>query len=307
MAEPRLTGLVLDSVAADLEVEREEAERVGATVDWWAGDDASLASADFVLHVRRRVDAELIARLTSCRAIGRYGTGLDSVELDAARARGIPVVGISDYATDEVADHALALALAVARGVALPWDGLGDVWRRLGDAPALGLMGPIGVVGGGAIGMAVADRFAALGHDVLVASRRPLAAGVAPAVRRASIDELLAAAEVVSLHVALTPETRGMIGPRELGLMRPDAILVNTARAGLVDGPALVEALRTGRLRGAGLDAFEGDDGAALWTALHGSELNVVLTPHIGWYSPASAWRLRTLAVRDTVAAARAR
>ncbi len=306
MSEP-LHGLVLDSLVPDIELEAEAAARLGAQLVRWDGTDEQLADAAFVLHVRTRVDEALLARLPRLRAIGRFGTGLDSVDLDAAARHGIPVIGVPDYCSREVAQHAVALALAVARGVA----SLGPLapataWDGLLRAPALGAEGPVGIVGFGAIGAAAAGMFAGLGFDVLVHTRRGDVDLAAHGYEAATLDELLTRCEIVSLHSALDAGTRHMIGREQLALMGPAAILVNTSRAGLVDPAALVHALDEGRLRGAGLDAFEGEDGATLWELLGDRRLNVVTTPHIAWCSPRSLARLRTEAVTRTVEAARA-
>lgn len=302
-----LHGLVLDSLLPDLDVEREVAADFGADIGFWSGAEPELADADFVLHVRTRVDGTLMRKLTRCRAIGRYGTGLDSVDLEAADACGMAVVGVPDYATKEVAQHAVALALAVARGQgAYRAISPKESWARLPKPPALGLEGPVGIVGYGRIGQEAARLFRGLGVDVLVASRRQADIEEDGIAKPASLGQLLAETEVVSLHTALVPETRHMIGEAALRAMRPDAILVNTARGALVDSAALLAALRDERIRGAGLDVFEADGDIDWWSVFGSSGLNVVLTPHIAWYSSRSVGVLRREAVIRTIEVVRA-
>jgi len=296
-----LDGLVIDSLQPDIEIETEVAAAHGARLRRWDGSPSQLAEADFVLHVRTRLDAEFLAALTRCRVIGRFGTGLDSVDLEAARNLGMDVVGVPDYATEQVAQHALALALAVGRGLgSLGGHPPRDAWRKLTQVPALGISGPVGIVGFGAIGAAAARMFGGLGFEVIVhtvpaADETIRDMGFEPV---GDLDSLLAHSEVVSLHAALGPSTRHLLGSAQLALLPANAIVVNTGRAGLVDPEALIDSLERGHLRGAGIDAFEGDDGARLWQMLiERPELNVVTTPHIAWCSPASIDRLRREAV----------
>jgi D-3-phosphoglycerate dehydrogenase len=304
-AEKVLTGLVLDSLQEDLDVEEEVARQLSARLERWDGTREALAHADFVLHVRTHIDSDLIGSLIRCRAIGRYGSGLDTVDMVAAGRRGIEVVGVPDYATQEVAQHALALGLAVARGAGLRnVISLSDGWDFLRAAPKIGLDGPIGIVGFGRIGQAVSRLWRVLGFEVLVASRRTEQIAQ-HGYRQVALDRLYSDCELISLHCALVPETQHMIGRAELGLMRADGILVNTARGSLIDSAALADALKTRQIRGAGLDVFE-DNVASGWHVFAGQGLNVVLTPHIAWYSPGSLARLKRDAVSRTIEAARA-
>jgi D-3-phosphoglycerate dehydrogenase len=296
-------GLVLDSPIDDLELERAVAAERGAALERWSGDPEALGQADFVLHVKTHVDRELLGHLRRGAVVARYGTGLDTVDRPAAAARDIAVVGVRDYATAEVAQHAVALALAVARGLGLPAPAdPASAWNDVSERP-FGLAGPVGIVGLGTIGCATAVLFTRFGLEVMASARRRSAADGLVGVRLVSLDRLLAECELVSLHVALTQETHHLLDARRLAQMRREAILVNTARAGLVDGPSLLAALRAGRLRGAGLDAFEGPAGAELWRALDRESFNVVRTPHVGWYSRRSLERLRRRAVEEAITA----
>lgn len=225
------------------------------------------------------VDAELLdAAGPALRVVSNHATGHDNVDLGAAAARGIVVTTTPGVLERATAEHTIALALALARRVAE-----GDRFLRRREpwawAPTFmlgrGLAGRVlGVVGLGRIGGEVARLATALGMEVVYTGRTPRDAPY----RRLPLGELLARADVVSLHVPLTEETRGLIGRGELGLMRREAMLVNTARGPVVDEAALVDALRAGELAGAALDVFE--DEPAVHPGLLRLE-NVVLTPHL--------------------------
>jgi glyoxylate reductase len=251
-----------------------------------------------------RVDRALLAGSPRLRVVSSCSVGLDHVDLAAAGERGIPVGHTPGVLTETTAELAFALLLAAARRVAeadrfvragrwtaeLQWEPDLLLGRDLQGAT-------LGVVGLGAIGGAVARRALAFGMRVLGVSRsRRALPGVAPA----SLGQALAESDFVSLHVPLGPETRQLIGAAELARMKPGAVLVNTARGGLVDEAALVEALRSGHLSAAGLDVFAEEPLPA------GSPLlglpNVVLLPHIGSASIATRARMADLAVENLLA-----
>lgn len=246
-------------------------------------------ASGLITWVSERVDAELIeAAGEGLRVVSNYAVGVDNIDLDACRAAGVVVTNTPDAVTEGTANMAIALMLAVARRLVE-----GDRFARSGDWAEHGVLGPADflgrhvtggtflVIGAGRIGYATAVRAKAFGMRIAyVARSRHWDFELAPlAAERVSLDEGLARADVVSVHCPLTDETRGMIGERALGLMKPDAILVNTARGPIVDEAALAEALRSRQIFGAGLDVFEGEP------AVHEGlvELkNVVMTPHIG-------------------------
>jgi phosphoglycerate dehydrogenase-like enzyme len=214
------------------------------------------------------------------RLISIWGTGTDNVDLGAASRRGIAVTNTPGVAAHSVAEHALALMLAVARNIPrLDAAVRGGEWRR---GQSMELRGKtLGIVGLGAIGRAFARLGQGIGMRVIAWTVHP-----DPSLGFALVDrdELFRTADVVSLHVRLTPEMRGMVGRRELELMKPSAILINTARGALVDEGALVEALSTGRITGAGLDVFETEPLPAEHPLTAFS--NVVLTPHCAGITP---------------------
>lgn len=261
----------------------------------------ALAQADAVMvGTGIRLGPELIDGMQRCRIIVRYGIGVDNVALEAARRRGIVVANVPDYCVDEVADHALALMLAVLRRVVpahrVVRDGRWDVTVMAGVRRLRELT--LGVVGFGRIGRTVGTKASALGmrvvaYDPWVPAEAIRSAGAQPV----SLDELLAQADVVTLHCPLTPETRHLLGAAQLARMKPTAYLVNTSRGELVDADALAEALQSGRLAGAALDVLPQEPPPAGHPLL--SLDNVVVTPHVAWYSEDSLVELRTKAAQQ--------
>ncbi len=227
-----------------------------------------------------RVDAALVEGLPRLRHLASYGVGVNHLDLEACRRRGVLVTNTPGVVTDATADHAMALLLAAARRVA---EGDRVVraggWTRVDPAWLLGteVTGKtLGIVGFGRIGQAVARR--AAGFDLRVLYTGPRAVDF-PGARRVDLDELLAQSDFVSLHVPLTPATRHLLSRERLARMRPGAVVVNTARGPVVDDAALAEALGSGQLAAAGLDVFP--DEPRVPAAYLGLE-NVVLTPHLG-------------------------
>lgn len=235
-----------------------------------------------------RLDVEFLAAAPRLRAISSIGTGVDHIDLAAASARSIPVCHTPGLNVDAVADHTMALMLAVARRLAeqgrMQREGQTlEVHRRAVFGRSIS-GSTLGLIGLGAIGAAVARRARGFGMRVIYTSRsrKPDLEGDL-GLEWAALDDLLPRADIISLHAALTPETRGLIGERELALMQPQAVLVNTARGPLVDTDALVSALRNGHLLGAGLDVADPEPlpfGHPLFDLP-----NAVLTPHTGYAS----------------------
>jgi D-3-phosphoglycerate dehydrogenase / 2-oxoglutarate reductase len=233
------------------------------------------------------VGAGELARLPAVRIVAATATGYDHLDLGAIAAAGAWATHCPGYCDDEVAETAIAFALDLLRGVTLldrsvhagRYDHLDAPGRRIGGAV-------LGIVGLGRIGRAVAWRGHALGMRVLAADPVVEADAVAPA-ELVELDELLAAADVVTLHSLLTPQTQSLISAERLALMRPDAYLVNCARSGLVDHAALGEALRAGRLGGCALDVLPEEPPAADEPALQWPR--TLINPHSAWYSPESS------------------
>ncbi len=259
----------------------------------------SVVDADVVLVRESPVTADVIGAMTRCKAVIRYGIGVDNIDQNAARARGVMVANVPDYGTDEVSSQAVALALAVARRIRLH-----DGEVRAGRW-STGVLQPmyrwrgrtLGLVGYGRIARMTHEKLAAFGFGrVLVHDPR---AELPPGAEAASLDDVCREADLISLHAPLTPATRHMIDARRLGLMRPTAILVNTARGGLVDLDALAAALREGRLLGAGLDVFDPEP-PDIRHPLFALD-NAVVTNHIGWYSQESMRDLQRKAAEEAV------
>ncbi|HUR15723.1 MAG TPA: hydroxyacid dehydrogenase [Candidatus Limnocylindrales bacterium] len=228
-----------------------------------------------------KVDAEAIAAGTRLLVIGRAGVGTDNIDLAAATDAGIAVVNAPNANTIAAAEHTLALILSLARRVPAADASLRNgEWRRA-DFVGSELSGKtLGIVGLGRIGLAVADRARAfgmrlLGSDPIVTRDASLLHGV----ELSDVDDLLAASDIVTLHVPLNDRTRGMLDAAGLSRMKRGALLVNVARGGLVDESALAEALSVGRLGGAALDVYGNEPplGSPILTAP-----NTVLTPHLG-------------------------
>jgi phosphoglycerate dehydrogenase-like enzyme len=251
-----------------------------------AGFAAEIAEAEVLLHVLKPVTAATMDLGPRLQLIQKLGVGVNTIDLEAARARGIAVANMPGVNSQAVAEMALALMLAVLRRLTYfdPLVRAGDGWRP--DLAVLDRVGEVagctvGLVGYGGVPRKLAPVLAALGAEVIYTARRerPDAAG-----RFRPLPELIEESDIVSLHVPLTEETRNLIDAAALGRMKPGAILINTARGELVDERALAAALREGRLAGAGLDVFarEPVDPADPLLGLP----NIVLAPHVAWLTP---------------------
>jgi D-3-phosphoglycerate dehydrogenase len=261
---------------------------------------ARAPDADVLLNHYTPITAEVLDAVAGCRLVVRYGVGVDNVDLEAAAARGVWVANVPDYGRDEVADHTLALALSLLRGVVVldravhagSWDlEPARPRRRLGTLTW-------GVVGCGAIGTAVAERAAALGMPVLGYDVEGVRSG--PPIERVGLEELLEGSDLVSLHAALTGDSHHLIGADALARMRPSAWLVNTARGGLVDGAALLSALDSVALAGAALDVLETEPPDELGWRL-ARHPRVVATPHTAWYSEEAFVTLKTEVAKEAL------
>lgn len=259
----------------------------GHRVDLQVGRDrsellASLQHADALLvRSQTRVDAELLASAPNLVVVGRAGTGLDNVDLDQVTRLGVAVVNAPEASAISVAEHTFALLLALARRVAEAHAAVVQGgWERQ-RFTGMELAGKtLGIVGLGRIGSLVAERARAFGmvvlaHDPGVDQHR----GTALGVRLVPLEALVAQADVLSIHVPLTPATRGMVGRALLAQVKPGVLLVNTARGEVVDEAALLEGLASGRVAGAALDVFavEPPRGSPLL-----EHPRVLATPHLG-------------------------
>ena len=253
-------------------------------------DDAAFAlamgEAEVLLHVLKPVTAAVIAAAPRLRLIQKVGVGVNTIDLDAARARGVAVANMPGTNSAAVAEMALALMFGVLRRTAA-FDAAtraGEGWRP--DLTVLDQVGEIGgrtvgLVGFGASARRLAPVLTALGAEVIYTARE--AKADAPDAFR-PLGRLLAESDIVSLHIPATPETRGLIDADAIGRMKPGAVLINTARGELVDETALRDALVSGRLRGAGLDVFAAEPAGADHPLFALS--NVLVTPHLAWLTP---------------------
>jgi phosphoglycerate dehydrogenase-like enzyme len=266
-------------------------------------DSADCAAVDGLMIMRYAVTPEDIDRFPRLRAIVRMGVGYDKIARAAAAARNILICNVPDYGTTEVADHAMALALSLRRGVILyherqrqsppaPWGPVkGELIRRLG-------VQTFGIIGLGRIGTAVALRARAFGFRVVffdphLPNGAELALGIA---RAASLEDLLRQTDTLSIHTPLTPDTQSLLGQAELALLPKGAVVVNTARGPIIDLDALLALLRDRHIAAAGLDVLPVEPPVepvpellrAYRAREPGLEGRLVVTPHAAWFTPES-------------------
>ena len=278
-----------------------------ALVDDAAALAQALSRADaWIVRNRSQVRGAALAAATRLRVVGRLGVGLDNIDLAACAARGIEVIPASGANADSVAEYVLGMAMILLRGgayVSTSAVAAGRWPRQMLSQGREVAAKTLGLVGFGSIGRVTARKAQALGVRVIAFD--PAVAADAPvwgaaAVTPCGLDELLAQADIVSLHVPLVESTRGLLDRRRLAMMKPGAILLNSARGGIVDEAALAAALREGRLAGAALDVFDEEPLKA------GSVLaevpNLILTPHIAGITVESNERVSSL-VAERVAA----
>lgn len=297
---------VSDSVFPDLNPAREVLSKIGAELRMAeqnspAGIVRVAEEADALLVTYAQITAPMIGKMRRCRIIARFGIGVDNVDIAEATRAGIVVTRVPDYCIEEVADHAMALLLALARKVALAnARAHGGRWDLAALTPIHRLRGrTLGLLGFGRISQAVMHRGKAFGlqvisHDPLVASATMAAAGV----EKVEFEQLLSGSDFLSIHAPLTPETTRLFSDAAFGRMKPTAFLINTARGPIVDETALARALDGGRLAGAAMDVLPQEppsDSPLLRMA------NVILTPHMSFYSAESLMDLQIRAAEEVV------
>jgi len=264
-------------------------------------DEARLASllpdCEVLWHVLKRCTSDMIAAAPKLRLIQKIGVGVNTIDLDAARARGIPVCNLPGTNSRAVAEMTLALMLSTLRRVPRFDASLRlGTWTDLSLQDGLGELGGrvVGLVGYGSVPRFLAPVLVALGCTVIYKARHQVPDAVG---RYATLDSLLEQSDVVSLHLPLTERTSHLIDRAALARMKKGSVLINTARGGLVDTPALVDALRSGHLAGAGLDVFT-DEPVPAGDALLTLD-NVVVTPHVAWISTGTFDRSFVLAAEN--------
>ena len=301
---PKFNVLLTDYAWADLEIEKQilaeiDAELIVATEK----DEDSLArlaadhDVDAIMTNWANVPASVIQAAPKCSIISRLGIGLDNIDVATATERNIVVTNVPDYCLIEVAEHALALTLALARKVTFYHQQTKSGQYELQAGPTLRRIDgqTLGIVGLGNIGGCLAKKAVALGLNVLATTRSDRA--MPNGVRRCDLDTLLSESDYVSLHVPVVPETRHMVGAAQLARMKPTAYLINTARGGLIDHAALAAALAAGQLAGAGLDVQDPEPpnlDEPPW-----NDPRVVVTPHSAFVSEESLANLRSRTARQ--------
>jgi D-3-phosphoglycerate dehydrogenase len=253
-----------------------EISKLGQTVVTPADLKAALADADaLIVRSATKVTEEVLAAAPKLKLVARGGVGLDNVDKETCAKRGVKVVNTPGASTNAVAELALGMMLAICRKLAKADAGMkGGKWLKK-ELTGTEIDGKtLGIVGMGRIGTSLAMKAQALGMRVLYYD--PRSSGIALG-KGVSLDELFASSDYISLHVPLTPETKGMIGEAALAKMKKNAVVINTARGGLVDEEALYNALKEGRIGGAALDVYPAEPYSGKLCGLS----NVVLTPHI--------------------------
>jgi glycerate dehydrogenase len=250
---------------------------------------ARVADATILISNKVPLAAPVLAAAPRLKFVAVCATGTNNVDLDACRARAIPVSNVRGYANESVPEHVLMLLFALSRSLlAYHADVRAGAWQHsphfcLATHPARDLAGmTLAVVGSGDLGRGVARLAAALGMRVWQVERKGAAA---PRPGYVAWEEAIRQADAITLHCPLTPDTRNLIGAPELAAMKPDALLINTARGGLVDEAALADALRTGRLGGAGIDVLSEEPPVSGNPLLDQDLPNLIVTPHNAWTS----------------------
>jgi len=250
---------------------------------------ALLGGATIAIINKAPLPGAILPQLDRLRLVAVSATGTDNIDVAACRARGIVVSNIRNYAVHTVPEHAFALILALRRSlVAYRDDVARGLWHKseqfcLSGHPIRDLHGStIGIFGEGAIGQGVAQIARGFGMRVLFADHAPPRA---EGVQFTPVDTVLRESDVITLHLPLTPQTRNLIGARELAAMKPGALLINTARGGLVDERALADALRKGAIGGAGFDVLSAEPPRGGNPLLELELPNLIVTPHVAWSS----------------------
>jgi D-3-phosphoglycerate dehydrogenase len=302
--------VITDHRFPDVEQERRAVEALGGKlVVAQTTDEQQLASvckdADGVIAAHAAITKSVIAAMERCRIIVRYGIGVDTIDIPAATERGIMVANVPDYCIDEVSDHALALLLMLSRQM-IPAISLAreERWAIAKMPPLHRLRGQAcGLVGGGKIGSLLACKVSQLGmrvviHDPYLSESRCREMGAEPA----SFDALLASADFISLHAPLNEKTHHLFGEAAFAKMKNNASIVNTARGGLIDEAALLAALDSGKISGAGLDVLESETAVTPVRSALVSHPKIIVTAHTAWISEEARATLQLRAVEQVLA-----
>lgn len=296
--------IVADCDHPSISIEREVLKDLCPDIAWLkcrTEDEiiAQCAQADGILMMYAPMTRRVMQTLRRCKVIARYGVGVDTVDLKAAAELGIVVSNVPDYGTQEVSDHALGLMLCLTRKIAMAsslvkrgiWDFrlLQPIYRHQVQT--------IGIVGLGRIGRAMADKTRALGMKVIACDPLVARDRVPDFITLVSLEQLLAQADVVSVHCPLSDTTRNMLDEKMLRLMKPSAYLVNTARGSIVNEAALDDLLAEKKLAGAAMDVLAVEPGAADHPLF--KHENFICTPHTAWHSEESMQELKRKAAEE--------
>jgi D-3-phosphoglycerate dehydrogenase len=307
----RFKVVITDFDYGDNEIEKRILAPIGAEVVALQAkreDDlfAEARDCDAIMNQYARVGARTIETMQRCKVIARYGVGVDIVDVEAATRAGIQVTNVRDYCTEEVADHAVAMWLAMARKLAeFDRSTHRGEWRWRAGQPVYRLRGrTVGLVSFGQIGQAIAKRALAFGVELVVydpyadAERIKQLGGA-----KVDKDELLKRSDVIVMQAPMTPETRHFLSAREFSLIKPGALIVNTGRGPTIDNAALYQALVSGRVAGAALDDPEEEPAKRASWSPDGNPLfslpNVMVTPHVAYYSEESIRLAREIAASE--------
>lgn len=297
-----LTGVLLDRATIDAGGDVAFTDLESIFPKWRSFDytvkgevDERIRSATVVISNKAVLDASTLRAASQLRFICIAATGTNNVDLEVAKELGIPVSNVRRYATPAVSQHTITLILALTTRLIDYHEAVrAGRWQQarqfcLLEYPIRELDGKtLGIVGYGELGQGVAGLARAFGMKILIAQRP----GGPPQADRVPLDELLPQVDVLSLHCPLTPETKGLIGEREFKLMKTDAILINTARGGIVNEAALAVALRKGQIAGAGIDVLTEEPPVNGNTLLADGIPNLIVTPHSAWASRETRQRL---------------
>ena len=302
---PTYKVLLTDYAWPDLEIEQSILNQVDAELVVAHQQDAQTlanlaADVDAIMTCWAQVSKQVITAAKNCQIVSRLGIGLDNIDVECCTRLGILVTNMPDYCLTEVAEHTLALLLALARNIAIyHLDAKNKRYNRQAGPQLRRIEGQtLGIVGFGQIGSRVADKARAIGLRVITATRSPT--NVPDNVEACELGELLSKCDFVSLHLPLTDETRHVIGPSELALMKPTAFLINTARGDLIDHQALADALRRNQLAGAALDVQSPEPPDLSQPPYN--DPRVVVTPHAAFVSAESLVTLRERATKQVCA-----
>ena len=303
--------VITDYIEPDLKREKKEFDNLGLDYEFYQMKHASageliekLVDADIIIVNMAKMNREVLSGLNKCKLIIRHGVGYDNIDINAASKNNITVSYVPDYCMAEVAEQAAMLLLTTYRKFTRQTESMNlsvqkGEWDFSPVVPVRRFSGKnAGLIGCGRIGQKVLKILRGfdtniLVNDPLLSERRKQILGISTV----SLEEVLTQADMISIHCTLDSATYHMIGERELRMMKPEAVLVNTARGGIVDADALAKACKEKWIAGAGIDVFEKEPPSEKFP-LVGLE-NVILTPHLSWYSEDAGWDIREKIIED--------